>query len=246
MRKASKPLTAQLVRRTLSANDPWSIGNQVLYDLCRLHPRHTVDAEIVAKIWLIGRAYAASIERGRGKAADSGVSNDRFYTEAVPKALRTSGLDDKLEALAMRKTTTESNVGPMLDAHAHLVHLFHGLTNKSKRSLASKYLHFHRPDLFFIYDSRAVQGVRVLGIPARTLEVPPDADREYARFVGAAIGVREYVRSELGRRLSPRELDRLLLAIAASGDRVKPAGAGEDWREQTLHGTRMLRTIGTR
>lgn len=216
-------MTAQFVQRTLSEDDPWSIGNQVLYDLCRRYPHHTDDAEIVAKIWLIGRAYAASIERGRGKGADSGLSNDRFYTEAVPKALRRSDLDEKLEALAKLKETKESNVGPVLDAHAHLVHLFHGLTNKSKRSLASKYLHFHQPDLFFIYDSRAVQGIRDLRIPRRTIDVPPSADREYARFVGAAIGVREYVRSELGKRLNPRELDRLLLATVASSGRTKPA-----------------------
>ena len=209
-------LTAQLVRRILSQDDPWSIGNRVLYDLCRRYPHHTVDAEIVAKIWLIGRAYAASIERGRGKAAGSGLSNDQFYTEAVPKALRTSRLDEKLEALAKLKETNESNVGQVLDAHAHLVHLFHGLTNKSKRSLASKYLHFHRPDLFFIYDSRAVSGIQALGIRGRVIDVHSGADREYARFVGAAIGIREYVRSRFETELSPRQLDRLLLATVAS------------------------------
>jgi hypothetical protein len=209
-------LTAKLVQRTLSEDDPWSIGNQVLYDLCRRYPRHTVDAEIVAKIWLIGRAYAASIERGRGKAADSGLSNERFYTEAVPKALRASRLDQKLGALAKLKETNESNVGPVLDAHTHLVHVFHGLSNTSNRSLASKYLHFHRPELFFIYDSRAVQGIRALGIPARALDAPPSADHEYARFVGAAVGVREYVRSRFETEMSPRQLDRLLLATVAS------------------------------
>ncbi len=62
----------------------------------------------------------------------------------------------------------------------------------------------------------------------KTGQLPPSADREYARFVGAAIGVREYVRSELLRQLSPRELDRLLLAIAASSKRVKSAGVDED------------------
>ena len=213
-------LTAKLMQRTLSKDDPWSIGNQVLYDLCRRYPYHAVDAEIVAKIWLIGRAYAASIERGRGEAADSGLSNDRFYTEAVPKALRKSGLDEKLKALAKLRETNASNTGPVLDAHAHLVHLFHDLTSKNKRSLAAKYLHFHRPDLFFIYDSRAVSGIRALGIPRRAIDVPPGADREYARFVGAAIGVREHVRAQFRKRLSPRELDRLLLAtVATSGAR---------------------------
>ena len=209
-------ITAKLLQRTLSRDDPWRIGNEVLYDLCRRYPYHVVDAEIVAKIWLIGRAYAASIERGRGKAADSGLSNDRFYTEAVPKALRKSRLDEKLEALAKLGETSAANTGPVLDAHAHLVHLFHGLTSKNKRSLAAKYLHFHRPDLFFIYDSRAASGVRALGIPRLPIDVPPGADREYARFVGAAIGVREHVRAQFRTRLSPRELDRLLLAIVAT------------------------------
>ena len=207
-------MTAKFVQRTLSEDDPWSIGNQVLYDLCRRYPDHTDDAEIIAKIWLIGRAYAASIERGRGKAPNSGLSNDRFYTEAVPKALRTSRLDEKLEALAKLKETKESNVGAVLDAHDHLVHLFHGLTNKSKRSLASKYLHFHRPDLFFIYDSRAASGIRALGIPALEVDVPRGADPEYARFVRSALAVREQVRSRFREELSPRQLDRLLLAAA--------------------------------
>ena len=213
-------LTAKLLHRTLSKDDPWSIGNQVLYDLCLRYPYHAVDAEIVAKIWLIGRAYAASIERGRGKAADSGLSNDRFYTEAVPKALQESRLDEKLKALANLRETNTSNTGPVLDAHAHLVHLLHALTSKNKRSLAAKYLHFHRPDLFFIYDSRAVSGIRALGISRRAIDVPSGADREYARFVGAAIGVREHVHSQFRKRLSPREIDRLLLAtVASSGAR---------------------------
>ena len=108
-------LTAKLLHRTLSKDDPWSIGNQVLYDLCLRYPYHAVDAEIVAKIWLIGRAYAASIERGRGKAADSGLSNDRFYTGAVPKALRKSRLDEKLKALAKVRESNASNTGPVLD-----------------------------------------------------------------------------------------------------------------------------------
>ena len=114
-------------------------------------------------------------------------------------------------------------MGPVLDAHTHLVRLFHGLTNKSKRSLASKYLHFHRPDLFFIYDSRAVSGIRAFGIPGRAIDVPPTADREYARFVGDAIGLRDHVRSRFERRLNPREVDRLLLATVASSKQIKPA-----------------------
>jgi hypothetical protein len=42
---------------------PWDLGNSVLYDLCRKHPSHKTADEILAKVWLIGRSYAASIER---------------------------------------------------------------------------------------------------------------------------------------------------------------------------------------
>ena len=214
-------ITAKLLQRTLSRDDPWSIGNEVLYDLCRHYPYHVVGAESVAKTWLIGRAYAASIERSHGKAADSSLSNERFYTEAVPKALRKAYLDEKLDALAKLGETNASNTGPVFDAHAHLVHLFHGLTSMNKRSLVPKYLHFHRPDLFFIYDSRAASGVRPIGIPRLPIDVPLGADRGYARFVGDAIGVREHARAQFRKLLSPRELDRLLLAtVATSGARL--------------------------
>ncbi len=211
-------LTKRLVQRVLSEADPWCIGNEVLYDLCRRYPRHTVDAEIVAKVWLIGRAYSAALERGRGKASGSDLSNERFYTEATPKALRKSCLDDDLDALARLKEANASNVAPILAAHAHLVGLFYDLTNKSKRSLASKYLHFHLPNLFFIYDSRAALGIRALGIPRQVVNVPPGADPEYAQFVSAAIGVRQFVLSQFGARLSPRQLDRLLLSTFESRD----------------------------
>jgi hypothetical protein len=193
-------------------DDVWSVGNQVLYELCELHPTHVLEAEIVAKVWLIGRAYSAALERGRGKAVDAALSNDRFYAEAVPRALRSSELDRRLKALAEFEDIDEFNAASVLDAHAHLVEVFYGLTKKNKRSLASKYLHFHRPSLFFIYDSRAASAIRAIGLPHQAIEVPRGADRTYAQFVSAALGVRKFVSSKFGQSLSPRQLDRLLLA----------------------------------
>ncbi len=206
-------LTAKLVKRALSVDDPWRIGNQLLYDLCDRYPRHERDAEIVAKVWLIGRAYSASIERGRGKAAGSELSNDRFYAEAVPNALRKSRLDQKLKALAGLEDIDESSAAQVIDAHAHLVDLFYHLTKKRKRSLASKYLHFHQPNLFFIYDSRAASSIRTLGLPRRNVDSHQGVDPAYAQFVSAALGVRAHVLSEFGQKLNPRQLDRLLLTI---------------------------------
>ena len=214
-------LTAKMVESALADDaDPWRIGNQVLYDLCSDYPRHNEPAEIVAKIWLIGRAYAASVERGRGKAAGS---NDQFYTETVPNTLRDSQLDQKLDALASFDEINEANAGSILDAHAYLVSVFKELTPLlekplNKRSLASKYLHFHQRKLFFIYDSRVASSIHLLQVPCHVIQAPKEVDEPYARFVSAALGLREQVFSEFGdkcggRRLNPRQIDRLLLVI---------------------------------
>ena len=205
-------ITSEMVRQSQSEDDPWRLGNQVLYDLCGTHPKHFDDAEIVGKVWLIGRAYAASLERGRGVTVGPDVPNDLFYTKHLTKMFRASQLDKKLKALETTTDVNESNVAKMLDAHGYLVGLFEKLTSKGKRSLASKYLHFHRPNLFFIYDSRAMSSIRRLSVPGRVIDAPRSADTQYAQFVSKALGLRDHVRDEFGAQLSPRQFDRLLLA----------------------------------
>ena len=55
---ANVEITKELVD-VAQRGTPWDVGNKVLYDLCRLYPRHEQVDQIVAKVWLIGRAYAA-------------------------------------------------------------------------------------------------------------------------------------------------------------------------------------------
>ena len=205
-------MSRRLVDRAVSGADPWRLGNQVLYDLCRTYRRHDEDAEIIAKVWLIGRAYSASIERGRGQASSAQLSNDRFYSDEVPKALRSCGLDTKLSALRKRKEPDEFSSAAALDAQTCLLATFRRLTNKEKRSLASKYLHFHCPQSVFIYDSRALASIRACRVEPVRLEFE-SADREYARFVGAALALRNRVLEQFDTALTPRQLDRLLLAL---------------------------------
>src|SRR5690606_29468485 len=42
-------------------------GNDVLYRMCSERPNHTDVDTVSSKLWLIGRAYSASIERKAGK-----------------------------------------------------------------------------------------------------------------------------------------------------------------------------------
>ena len=45
----------------------WDFGNGILYEMCKEYPKHEKEDVIVGKIWLIGRSYAAAIERRKNK-----------------------------------------------------------------------------------------------------------------------------------------------------------------------------------
>lgn len=134
----------------------WDKGNEVLYGMCTKYPLHQSNDEIIAKIWLIGRSYAAAIER-RKQTEEVG---DEFYTEKVAPMIQQSNIDQFLEPLRGYRNITEKNFDEIMTAHFYVTDLFKKISDLDKRSLASKYLHFHHPMLFFIYDSRACAGIR--------------------------------------------------------------------------------------
>lgn len=180
------------------ADRTWDLGNKVLYELCRKYPHHIKPNEVIAKVWLIGRAYAAAIERR--KKATSKSKGDLFYTGTVaPKIIEEK--IDRWVGSAIAKNAIE--------VHYKLTHLFRKISKHQKRSLASKYLHFHRPGIFFIYDSRSVAATRSL--PLVDWPLPKTYDREYALFYRRCLWLREYFWRKFGRKLSPRELDKILL-----------------------------------
>src|ERR1700675_3892793 len=94
------PLTPEFINKALSVT-AWDFGNQVLYDLCATNPGHARDDIIIAKVWLIGRSYAAAIERRRSTA---GAVGDAFYETVVAPKIRSSGIDDWFHALDTSST----------------------------------------------------------------------------------------------------------------------------------------------
>ena len=91
------------------------------------------------------------------------------------------------------------------------------LTGLEKRALASKYLHFHVPRLFFIFDSRAQRMMRsVWPTRQRNLNLRGcGGDPQYELFVARALGLRGQLEDRFGVHLSPRQLDRVLLTLEA-------------------------------
>ena len=206
---AKQTITAAFARRAI-ADSAWDLGNQALYDLCRKHPGHRHENEVLAKVWLIGRSYAASIERRRDGRDTMG---DDFYRGVVAPQIRRSGIDRWFQALSGLRIPSADDVVP---AHARVTRLFTEISGLEKRSLASKYLHFHFPRAAYIYDERATRAIRLV-TPAQHLRSLPynPCDEAYARFFLRCEVFRNQLEQLLGRRVTPREMDKVLLAIAA-------------------------------
>lgn len=184
------------------AEDYSGWGNEVLYRMCSDRPMHDSVDTVVGKLWIIGRAYSASIERKAGK---------DFNIVDAAKILIESGIDAAINDLKNINRPTVNNIAVVLNAHKILTDLFANATGIEKRSLASKYLHFHAPRAVFIYDSIANKELRSR-LPRKRFEVPSEYDQAYSAFCYRCLHYRDsYFEPRLGALSTPRKLDMELL-----------------------------------
>jgi len=188
----------------------WDLGNQVLYRLCEDYPDHHSDEAVIAKVWLIGRSYAAAVERRQSK-LDDAVQGDAFYEKLVAPALRDSTIDEHIKKLREYHDVNTDSLHDILTTHKYLVDILAKITGQNKRSLASKYLHFHVPHLFFIYDSRAYDRLRTYRSFRDPLPDNTTYDHDYHKFCLKCVELREDIFKQHGIHLTPREIDNFLL-----------------------------------
>lgn len=203
------------------AREKKEFGNEILYKMCKDSISHKNDNQISGKVWLIGRSYSVAIERVRDKKYLKG-GNDNFYEKIVPKAFK------KLDAslyLLIAKEISFDNLPQILVVHFELLQEIKKITGMSKRSLSSKYLHFHAPNAFFIYDSRAKSA---LNKEIRELDLTQEfkseikklknleCDTEYKDFCVKCLILRDWLNlnKDSGVNLSPRQIDNLLIGKA--------------------------------
>ena len=189
----------------------WDFGNDILYNLCKKYPDHKKKEVILAKIWLIGRAYSASIERRKNKKDEN--ENDSFYTEVVIPNMYKSQLDKRLHTLRSYRTIDDQSIPHILGAHKYLVDIFTKISGLNKRSLASKYLHFHLPKLFYLYDSRAAYSVSQIMPRCRIEKIRGAYDQVYMKFFLKVYDLSNELYKRYNVRLAPREMDNLLLNL---------------------------------
>lgn len=193
-------LTRKFIEAALEAQSVWDLGNDVLYKLCADHPGHAGADIIIAKTWLIGRAYAAALERRR----NADVLGDAFYRK-VARKFEDARLDGWFH-------DPRGNRQAAIEAHKRLTDLLQRITGFEKRSFASKYLHFHFPSQFYIYDSRADKSARELVRLDRGRTRDGEVDANYADFFSRCEQLSKRI-SDLVKRttISPRQVDKVLL-----------------------------------
>lgn len=187
-------------------SDTWSYGNDVLYRMCEEKPLHNEKNIVTSKVWLIGRSYAAAIERTKSGAKLETIM-DKLWAALTPES---ESIDKTLQFIkSIPVEEIENNVQTILWAHKQLMDIIQKATDMDKRSLTSKYLHFHCPNAFFIYDSRARQAINRL---VKKQDINGySGDSEYVEFFLRVLKLQQFIKEQTGKTFTPREIDNFLV-----------------------------------
>ena len=202
------------IQEAKEMDETWKLSNDVLYELCKKHPSQKNNQEVIAKLYLIGRTYAASIERGAGKNGD-------IYTINIPRMVSESG--EKLDQL-IGSLNRKSKIEDVFYTYNYLLSCFHKISGKWNKSLTSKYLHFHKPELYFLMDSRARSSIHMIlevlklnkCISKKDLESyrnMKEESQEYFIFYLKCRKCIDSIEQNFGIKLSSRDFDNVLLTI---------------------------------
>jgi hypothetical protein len=145
---------------------------------------------------------------------DVTIVGSHFYMERVAPAIKQEPIDKWIASVRHIKRLTSKNIADSLRCHKKVMDLFTRIARgTTKRSLASKYLHFHAPNAFFVYDSRASSRVRheLRGRQKHAALPELDCDKEYQKFCDRCLRYREVLEKKFGKRVTPRQLDTILL-----------------------------------
>lgn len=195
-RSTMKP-TREFIEDTLSGVlvDP---RIRALYELCFMHRFHNQDEIVADKLRMIVRACV-----------DQGQAIAEYSPELAAHLIVRSGVDRWFASLA-----TAEHIDPALkfDLHKRVMDVFVDLPETQARSLASKYLHYHFPELFFIYDAGVERAAYDLGEGECGYLARGDHDPLYSSFFACCRKLSDRYGNAIGRPLNPRELDMVLRA----------------------------------
>jgi len=190
-------LTREFIEDALTGTTP-DPRTRALYELCFMHRHHFQDDIVADKLRMIVRVCA-----------DQGLRVKNFSSELVAHLLGRSGIDRWFAGLA-----TAEHLDPALvfELHKRVMDVFGDLPEVQARSLASKYLHYHFPELIYVYDAGLETAAFDLGQGECGYLARSEHDPVYGSFFACCRKLTDKLSALAGHRLSPRELDLVLRA----------------------------------
>jgi hypothetical protein len=86
-------------------------GNEILYRMCERKPKHEDINIISSKVWIIGRAYAAAIERGVKKEFRTGLKpGEDFHQKIAAPAIKKAKIDKWIKSVSGIRRLTKENL----------------------------------------------------------------------------------------------------------------------------------------
>lgn len=211
----SKPPIPYLTDEIIGTDEGCGIfipANRMLYQFVRNNPSNTDKAQIASKALIIGRSLSASAERRTPSEEDPVGGTANFY-ELLGQTVADSMVSELLDMLDVNLELSSVLVGDVVKVHAFLCEAITKITNKDCSSFSSKYLHFHRPKLFPMMDSRARTALKWVANEQDWVFAYTTAGKSenYRAYVDHFLRAQGLFQEELGRSLSLRQMDNILL-----------------------------------
>ena len=164
----------------------------------------------------MGRTYSASIERHKNK---DQPPRTNFYEDIVPDLFKdlneSNNFDKTVQKLrGLKEGEIEDNLNSILELHLELQSAIQKYTRDRKTSFCSKYLHFHCPNCYFIYDSIARSNI---GDLFRALDLKRHrrnnniGDHGYSSFYSKCQKAKKTLELKYQTKLTIREFDTILM-----------------------------------
>lgn len=161
--------------------ESWERIDMWLYQLCASSD-HSSRVDVQAKITIVGRTYSAGLER---HVVLQDGQDDRLAVAADHLASHGPEIDAWLALLAPATgDLTPGRLADIVQVHGLFTSLIAEISRTSPRSFASKYLHFHCPDVP-VYDGYATAALCAdfpLSPGVRPFARPTGADEEYYSY----------------------------------------------------------------
>jgi hypothetical protein len=215
------PISKLVTRKTLdkaTGENHIIFSDKIIYQMCANQLYHVDDDIIKGKLMMIGRVYAASIERTKKQLKL--LPKEDFYLKIAAPTIRKSKIDKLIKEAKDAPGLHLESAPLFIGIHQELVDIFERISGKSNRSLASKYLHFHAPNKFFILDKFAKDGAKQFQLDVKndvkrvkTKLHKPIENTEYLRHFVTCLKIRELIKDFYKKSLDPRQIDNLLLPL---------------------------------